>query len=324
MVVVPDTQSYVKKSCNQGVLELMFAWIAKNCEPLKIQQVLVTGDLVVQNRSLISYGQNNDQTGPEQWQAVSRAFERLDGVVPYVLSTGNHDYGLTSAQDRETSLAKYFPLGRNSKWTNVLKECGKNTFGQYTLENAAYEFITPNKQKVLVVSLGFSPTDEAVAWAKSVFNKSQYKDHFGILLTHSYLGSGESGVIKKRNYLLDRNGGNIGTDIHDKLVQEVPNIRLVVCGHISSPDNWRGCVGFRSTKNSSGKTVHEMLFDPQALGGGWAGNGGDGWIRLLEFSADMKQIKVRTFSPLFAISPSTRNLAWHTAHYNEFVMEYKD
>ena len=50
MVVVPDTQSYVKKSCNQGVLELMFAWIAKNCEPLKIQQVLVTGDLVDQNR----------------------------------------------------------------------------------------------------------------------------------------------------------------------------------------------------------------------------------------------------------------------------------
>jgi len=61
-----------------------------------------------------------------------------------------------------------------------------------------------------------------------------------------------------------------------------------------------------------------MLFDTQTVGGGWHGNGGDGWLRLLEFSPDLKTVKAKTFSPLFAISPSTQYLAWGHEDYNEF------
>ena len=107
-------------------------------------------------------------------------------------------------------------------------------------------------------------------------------------------------------------------------VKTTPNIRMVVCGHVSYGDDWRGCVDFKTSKNDAGKTVYEMLFDPQAIGGGFNGNGGDGWIRLLEFSKDMKTIKVRTFSPLFAISPSTQHLAWHTAPFNQFTINIED
>jgi hypothetical protein len=34
---------------------------------------------------------------------------------------------------------------------------------------------------------------------------------------------------------------------------------------------------------------------------------------------DKKTIKAKTFSPLFAISPSTRYLAWKTDKRNEFT-----
>ena len=99
------------------------------------------------------------------------------------------------------------------------------------------------------------------------------------------------------------------------------NISLVLCGHTAAPDDWNGAVGFRKDRNSLGKIVPQMMFNTQALGGGWRGNGGDGWLRILEFLPDGKTVKVKTFSPLFAISPSTRHLAWNRESYNEFIFE---
>ena len=78
-------------------------------------------------------------------------------------------------------------------------------------------------------------------------------------------------------------------------------------------------ISFSMDKNSSGKTVAQMAFNTQAIGGGWNGNGGDGWLRYLEFMPDKKTIKAKTFSPLFAISPSTRHLAWKHDERSEFT-----
>jgi hypothetical protein len=41
-----------------------------------------------------------------------------------------------------------------------------------------------------------------------------------------------------------------------------------------------------------GRTVHQMLFNPQ-----WLPGGGQGWLRLLRFSADRSHVRVETFSP---------------------------
>jgi hypothetical protein len=61
-----------------------------------------------------------------------------------------------------------------------------------------------------------------------------------------------------------------------------------------------------------------MTFNAQAMGGGWFGNGGDGWLRYLEFLPDGKTVKVKTFSPLFAISPATQKLAYKKEKNQEF------
>lgn len=93
---------------------------------------------------------------------------------------------------------------------------------------------------------------------------------------------------------------------------------MVFSGHIGAPDNARKHVGFRQDKNAAGKKVSQLVFNAQAMGGGWNGNGGDGWLRILEFEPDSKTVKVKTFSPFFAISPSTQYLAWRTADYDQF------
>lgn len=73
-------------------------------------------------------------------------------------------------------------------------------------------------------------------------------------------------------------------------------------------------------RNPEGHTIHQMMFNVQVLGGGWEGNGGDGWLRILEFKPDGKTISVRTYSPLFGISHITKHLAHRRGACDEFNM----
>ena len=132
--------------------------------------------------------------------------------------------------------------------------------------------------------------------------------------------------LAEKNILITKEGYaikdvNFGQTIWDELVYPSDNIRLVVCGHVAGYKDPRQSVGFRVDKNHAGKKVSQMLFDTQFDGGGRNGNGGDGWLRILEFSADCKRVTVKTFSPLFAISPSSRQYSWRRESYNQFVFE---
>lgn len=321
MVVVPDVQGYTKLKRNYGILEIMNAWIVDNRVPLRIEQVLFTGDLTNRN-DLPMADIGNDRISEEQWKAFSRAAERLDGELPYILCTGNHDHGVTSAENRRSFFSKYFPTDRNPLTRRQLVGCKANAFGLSTLENAAYEFTAPHpdNRKFLVISLQFAPSDDDLKWAKKIAAHPRFKDHIGILLTHSYLDR-DAKRITKEKYALNKKGGNEGEKIFQKLVYPAKNIRLVVCGHIAVPDKWDGGISFSVDKNSAGKSVAQMAFNTQAIGGGWHGSGGDGWLRLLEFMPDRKTVKARTFSPFFALSPSTRYLAWKHDKLSEFTFE---
>ncbi len=318
LVIVPDTQTYMKKKANHSICNTMFKWIADNLQTLDIQVVLHTGDLVELNENKRTYPPVIDCNSEQQWHCISEIFKHLDNKVPYVVSTGNHDYGSNNSENRRTNLSKYFTLKRSSKLAETLIEQGKNTFGEKTLENAAYEITVPNGRKLLIVTIQFAPTNEQINWAKEIFAREKYRNHFGILLTHSYLQP--FGRIFTGEPL---NGQN-GRTIFKKMVATSDNIKLVICGHFATPDSWQGSTAFFKQKNSYGSTVYEMLFDPQAIGGGWHGTGGDGWIRLLEFSEDMKKVKVRTFSPYFASDKATEKFSYHTAPFNEFVFTYED
>lgn len=320
MVVVPDVQGYTKLRRNYGILEIMNSWIVENREKLNIQQVLFTGDLTNRNDLQVVELGRNDLMSDEQWKAFSRAAERLDGEVPYILCTGNHDYGKNSAENRNSFFNKYFPTDRNPLTRRQLVACNSNAFGITTMENAAYEFTAPHpdNRKFLVISLQFAPTDDDLKWAKKIADLPRFENHIGIVLTHSYLAwTGKR--IEKEKYALSKAGGNAGEDIFKKLVYPAKNIRMVVCGHIASPDKWEKGISFSMDKNASGKSVAQMAFNTQAIGGGWHGSGGDGWLRLLEFMPDKKTIKARTFSPFFSLSPSTRHLAWKHDSLSEFT-----
>ena len=189
MVVVPDVQAYVERPRNHGIVEIMNAWIVDFIEPLRIQQVLFTGDLVFRNDQYNLTPDRNSLISREQWKAFSRMMERLDGKIPYILCTGNHDYGWFSAENRNSFFNDYFPTDRNPQTRMHLVDCARTAFGITTLENSAYEFTAPapDNRKFLIITLQFAPTDADLAWAKKLADQPRFVDHIGIVLTHSYL-----------------------------------------------------------------------------------------------------------------------------------------
>ena len=238
-----------------------------------------------------------------------------------MVCTGNHDYGYTKSENRMTHFPDYFPMTRNECWRHTIVSVCNNAAGIPTLENAAYEFHTDTWGDLLVVSLEFAPRDEAIEWARKLVSEPQYRNHRVILLTHSFIAWDGK---RKKSEPYGLTDANYQQAIWDKLVYPSPNIRLVICGHECHPTmNYFETVGFRTDKNVAGKSVTQMMFNAQTADGQWHGNGGDCWLRILEFRPDGHTVSVRTFSPLFALSPVTCDKAWRTADYDQFTFDMK-
>ena len=314
-ILLPDPQSYIKFDTNQPLFELLTAWTAHNEDHLNIKAVLCTGDLVEQNEHLVPDNVNGNQTSTQQWTAVSKAFERLDNRLPYFICGGNHDYGYQRSENRLCQIPTYFPVERNNKWEKCIVSVCNNAFGVPTFENVAFELEEENWGKLLVIQTEFAPRDEVLTWAKELAASPRFENHKVFILTHSYL-RWDGSVIEKEPYKVSP--ANYGKAIWEKLVYPSKNIRMVICGHYCSTKGDRHNVGQRVDKNIAGKDVFQMMFNAQTSGGGWHGNGGDGWLRIMEFMPDGKTIKIRTYSPFFGISPTTEKYSWRTEDYDQF------
>jgi hypothetical protein len=320
LVVLPDPQTYVKFERNQGILELMTAWVAENIDPLKIRMVLCTGDLVEQNNILKGDPPNGNQSSINQWRAIDRSFRRLDNRVPYVLAAGNHDFGYKSIENRHTYYDQYITADRNALNERMLREYFINEAGMPTLANALFEFTDPSNTPYLILNLEFAPRNEVLEWASKAIGHEKYRNHRVIVLTHSYMNSKNERIVKE-NYPVTN--ANYGQAIWEKLVNPSSNVVMVIAGHIGAPDNPKAHMAFKQDKKADGKLVTQMVFNAQALGGGWHGNGGDGWLRYLEFMPDGVTVKAKTYSPLFAISPATRHMAWRSSAEDEFEFKLR-
>lgn len=333
MIMVPDPQSYTKFAANQPLFDLQTAWIAQNIKRLNIKAALFTGDMVEQNGKITSKPlpnpHNGDQTGRQQWEAVSRALSRLDNRLPYVVAQGNHDIGHITATDRHTIAPEYIYPERNIKFEDCLVSTCANFDGVHTMENSAYEFRTETWGNLLVITFEFAPRDEVLAWAKQLIESNEYKNHKVIIITHSWLDTAGNRIANE-GYTV--RPWNVPENIWKKLVYESKNISLILCGHTGNAPkiaenvantNYKPTSSIRIDKAADGRDIPQMMFNSQQGDGDWNGNGGDCWLRILEFKPDGKTISVRTFSPLFALSRLTQHLAWRRAEYDEFDIVIK-
>jgi predicted phosphodiesterase len=296
VVVLPDTQHYSQTF--PANFHAQTKWIVENQKDRNIAYVMHLGDIT--NRSTV----------PE-WEVASAAMGRLDHKVPYSISTGNHDYSGSKFTGRDTHFTEYFPLKK-------IKEM-KNFGGTYDKESDNldnnYTLFDAMGRDFIVIALEYAPRNDVVRWANDILKK--YKDRTAILTTHAYMyfdstrydykkyGSKQAWSPHESAYAKTHNDDvNDGEELWNKLVKVNPNVMMTLNGHVLKDG-----LGHLASKNDAGKDVHQILVNFQMKP-----NGGDGWLRLLEFSADGKSVESIDYSP-------TRNQC-NVSEQNKFSMQY--
>ncbi len=99
MVVLPDTQYYSQKWPDPFFAQTN--WIKQNREKENIVFVMHVGDLV-----------QNHSRQPSEWKVADEAMAVLDGVVPYGIAIGNHDYDGKEGLHATTYLRHFDPEKR--------------------------------------------------------------------------------------------------------------------------------------------------------------------------------------------------------------------
>ena len=275
IIVLPDTQYY--SAYKSEIFLAQTKWIKEHAQELNIKIVLHEGDIT--NKNLLS-----------EWFVAQRSMRVLDGVVPYVMTVGNHDMGNGGRiNSRDTSLFnRYFPFERYENLENF-----GGAFEDGKLDNAFYLFNASNV-KWLVLTLEFKPRDDVLEWANSI--AEEYSDRLIIVVTHSYLDERNRRTqnrIDRPKYgvVNDLRGANSGQDMWGKFISLHENIIMVFNGHHGGDGT-----GSLISRGENGNFVYQTLANYQKMR-----NGGNGFLRIVTVDVVTHEISVKTYSPYLAI-----------------------
>ena len=294
IVVLPDTQYYAASF--PAIFMEQTQWIVEHHEDQQIAFVLHTGDIV-----------DRDDV-PMQWKVASTAMHVLDGVVPYVIAAGNHDY-TGSFADRMGMANVYFPplMFASDPWFG-------GTFEPGHIENS-FSLFTVGGMRWVVIALEFGPRDEALAWASAVL--TAFNDRSAILITHAFLyhdGSrydqmGPFQYYNPHSYAMmgqAHSSVNDGQQMWQKLVLPSRNVKLVFSGHdVNGGDLPPGTTSRLASTRPDGSVVYQILANYQTCTNapcersyqGSLVDGGNGFLRIVRFSPAAQTISVSTYSP---------------------------
>jgi len=203
-----------------------------------------------------------------QWLNADIAMSTLDLLpgLAYGFGVGNHDQDPIGDPAGTANFNLYFPFTRYegvASWYGG--HCGTDNDNHYVLFSAGgMDFV--------VVHLEYDPSaDPAVlAWAESVLQAHLARR--AIVVSHYIINPGNPGPY-----------GFQGWSIYQSL-KDNPNLFLMLCGHAPGEG--------RSMSIFNGTIVNTLLADYQDRP-----NGGDGWLRILEFVPADNAINVTTYSP---------------------------
>jgi len=201
----------------------------------------------------------------EEWDNANISMSKLIDTLPFGVLPGNHD-GSDTGGDL-TNYNHYFGFDRFNN------ESGYG--GAYqNINTNNYQLFSAGGDDYLIFHIQFDPSDDILSWASEVID--QYPSRRVIVATHDYVHG---------YYIWSNSRSEIGKNIWEKLVKpHAEQIFLVLSGHYENED--------RITSLEDGYYVHQLLSDYQDRP-----NGGNGWLRIIEFSSINDEIFIRTYSP---------------------------
>jgi hypothetical protein len=200
-----------------------------------------------------------------EWVYADNAMSILDNnKIPYGILPGNHDMDQSG---NVTRYAEHFPASRyegRSYWGGSYDNRNMNN----------YQLFSAGGMNFIALSLQNNPPADVRSWADNVLTK--YPNRKAIISTHSYLDQkGDRGV-----------GGPV---IWRDLVGPNNNVFLILCGHVVGDSGYGAS---EKIDNLDNRMVYQLLSDYQGMP-----QGGDGWLRIMEFVPSENTIHVKTYSP---------------------------
>ncbi|HKQ38838.1 MAG TPA: metallophosphoesterase, partial [Verrucomicrobiae bacterium] len=269
LVVLPDTRTYLGQTGGgtPGMLDAQTRWITSQADLQKIACVLHTGDITESNSAA-------------EW-ALAQA--QLQLPVPFAVVPGDHD-GLSGPVAQTAGFNTTFPVAA----ARGRSEFG-GTFESNKLDNAYYYF-SAGGLDWMVLALEFIPRDAVLDWANRIVAANPQRKV--IVLTHAWVTEDDSLPV-----IPERGRENAPAQVWEKLVRRHANIAFVFSGHTEGHG-----VGRRVDVGDYGNKVVQLAanFSGQL-------NGGNGYLRILEFDPAADRLRVQTYSPYLDASMSDTN-----------------
>ena len=269
IISLPDTQYYtdIRYGGTPAHFTAQTQWIADNKDSLNIVFVAHLGDVVQKG---------NTKEIPWLYADYSMSIiedsliTNLEDGIPYGIAVGNHDQGVgvgSVGEPGETELYnQYFGENRFLGRSYYGGHYGTKNDQHYVLFSASgYDFIA------IFFEYNTDPDEPVLVWADSLLNT--YSTRRAIIVSHYIIDAGIQG-----------NWGTQGQAIYERL-NDNPNMFLMLCGHKSAE-------GIRQDSTINGNIVYTLLSDYQ-----YYPNGGNGFLRIMEFSPINNTIQVKTYSP---------------------------
>ena len=276
IVVLPDTQFYSASldGGNPSMFKAQTAWIAANQASRNIVYVAHLGDIV----------QNGDND-PVEWQNANTAMVTLEAAsIPYGVAVGNHDETPEGDTIGTILFNQFFGPQRFAKRPYYGGHFGSTNNNHYDLFSAGgLDFI------VIYIEFDPSANSAVLAWANELLQT--YSKRRAIVVSHYILNGGFNASF-----------GPQGKAIYQALKGN-PNLFLMISGHVTSITEGQRHDTF------NGHTVYSLMSDYQSVT-----KGGDGWLRIMQFSPSTNQINVSTYSPVLK--------QFKTASSSQFTLSY--
>lgn len=259
IAVLPDTQEYSRY--NPSIYNAQTQWIAQNAASYNIAMALHLGDVV----------DRWNQT--KEWQAADSAMNILEKAgVPYSVLAGNHDVIDEDQIDNQRKLAdepylKYFGPERTKKQKGFLA-------ADSTGYNTAYTFEAQGNT-YMVLALDWRVSDETLKWANDLIKA--HPSYPVILTSHQIMNIGPD--------MLTAIDTDHGKRLWEGLIKNNDQIFVTINGHHHGAANV-------VKKNAFGHDVKMMVVDYQS-----DYEGGNAYMRLLEFDTINNKMNVASFSP---------------------------
>ncbi len=271
IIPLPDTQFYTQQANggNNSIFKAQTNWIVNNKSARNIKYLIQLGDCV----------QNGDNNGnPVEWQRADTSMSILENPVTtqlahglaYGICVGNHDQGATGDGSGRNGSSTFY-----NQYFGKTRFAGRPYYGGSSdpvKNNNHFQFFSASGMNFISISFEYDTNMDTLVlrWADSLLKA--YPTHRGIVNSHWIINS-------------DASFGAQGQAIYNRLKNNA-NLHFMLCGHINPNGEARRTDVFNSN------TVHTLLSDYQDRT-----NGGNGWLRIMEFRPSEDKVYVYTYSP---------------------------